>query len=111
VGVVNRVGVVIGAAHTQDDDVESHGGSSKVITEPLCCFFANPTLPGPRLRTLYLGLARTIYIWCIYNIFGREITKYTVIYGAYIRFWPTLVISDNTLILSHVLTFALFISP
>jgi hypothetical protein len=26
----------------------------------------------------------------MYGIFGREITKYTVIYGAYIRFWPTL---------------------
>jgi hypothetical protein len=38
----------------------------------------------------FLGLARTIYIRCIYNIFGREITKYTVIYGVYIRFWPTL---------------------
>jgi len=31
-----------------------------------------------------------IYIRCIYGIFGREITKYTVIYGVYIRFWPTL---------------------
>jgi hypothetical protein len=30
------------------------------------------------------------YIRCIYSIFGRELTKYTVIYGAYIRFWPTL---------------------
>jgi len=38
----------------------------------------------------YIGLARTIYIRCIYGIFGREITKYTVIYGVYIRFWPTL---------------------
>jgi hypothetical protein len=38
----------------------------------------------------YLGLARTIYIRCIYGIFGREIIKYTVIYGVYIRFWPTL---------------------
>ena len=28
----------------------------------------------------------------IYDIFGREITKYTVIYGVYIRFWPTLII-------------------
>jgi hypothetical protein len=37
-----------------------------------------------------IGLARTIYIRCIYGIFGREITKYTVIYGVYIRFWPTL---------------------
>ena len=40
----------------------------------------------------YVGLARTIYIRCTYGIFGREITKYTVIYGAYLRFWPTLVI-------------------
>ena len=31
-----------------------------------------------------------IYILCIYGIFGREITKYTVIYGIYIRFWQTL---------------------
>jgi hypothetical protein len=38
----------------------------------------------------YVGLARTIYIRCVYGIFGREITKYTVIYGVYIRFWPTL---------------------
>jgi len=37
------------------------------------------------------GLARTIYIRCVYGIFGREITVYTVIYGAYIRSWPTLV--------------------
>ena len=37
-----------------------------------------------------VGLARTIYIRCTYGIFGREITKYTGIYGVYIRFWPTL---------------------
>jgi len=37
-----------------------------------------------------LGLARTIYIRFTYGIFGREITNYTVIYGVYIRFWPTL---------------------
>ena len=28
-----------------------------------------------------LVLARTIYVRCIYGTFGREITKYTVIYG------------------------------
>jgi len=28
-----------------------------------------------------LGLARTIYIRCIHGVFGREATKYTVIYG------------------------------
>jgi hypothetical protein len=45
-----------------------------------------------RTYALFLGLARTIYIRCIYGILGREITKYTVIYGVCIRFWPTLLI-------------------
>jgi len=45
-----------------------------------------------------LGLARTIYIRCTYGIFGREITKYTVIYGVYIRFWPTLHMPDDSLV-------------
>ena len=36
----------------------------------------------------YLGLVKTIR--CVHDIFGREITEYTVIYGVYIRFWPTL---------------------
>jgi len=30
-----------------------------------------------------LGLAITIYIRCMYGKFGREITKYTVIYGSF----------------------------
>jgi hypothetical protein len=35
---------------------------------------------------MYVGLARIIYIYirCVYGIFGREITKYAVIYGVYI---------------------------
>ena len=41
---------------------------------------------------IYIGLARTIYIRCLYGTFGRKITKYTVIYGVYKRFWPTLYI-------------------
>jgi hypothetical protein len=32
------------------------------------------------------------YLRCIYGIIGRLFTKYTVIYGVYIRFWPTLLI-------------------
>ena len=36
------------------------------------------------------GLARTIRIQCIYGIFGRDVIKYTVIYGVYLRFWPNL---------------------
>jgi hypothetical protein len=38
----------------------------------------------------WIGLARAIYIRCMYGIFGRKITKYTVIYGVHIRFWPIL---------------------
>jgi hypothetical protein len=39
-----------------------------------------------RLR-LFTGLARTIYIWCMYSLLGGKVTKYTVIYGVYIRSW------------------------
>jgi len=53
---------------------------------------------------LYLGLARTINIRCIYGTFGREITKYTVIYGVYIRFWPTLPIPSVTYVHTHTHT-------
>ena len=35
------------------------------------------------------------HISYIYGNFGREITNYTVIYGAYIRFWPTLDMFHN----------------
>jgi len=54
--------------------------------------WATHALVGPSLNVRYVcvGLARTIYIRCVYGIFGREITIYTVIYGVYIRFWPTL---------------------
>jgi len=38
-----------------------------------------------------------MYIRCIYSIFGREITEYAVIYGVYIRFWPTLLILLSTI--------------
>jgi hypothetical protein len=48
------------------------------------------TKSGAQTHSLCLGLARTIYIRFIYGFFGREITKYTAIYGVYIRFWPTL---------------------
>jgi hypothetical protein len=36
---------------------------------------------------------RTIYIRCTYVFFGRETTIYTVMYGVYIQFWPTLCIA------------------
>jgi len=31
-----------------------------------------------------------IYIRCIYGVFGRKITKCTVMYGVYTQFWPSL---------------------
>jgi len=39
----------------------------------------------------------------IYSILSREITKYTVIYGAYIRSWPTLKITINIFACSGML--------
>jgi hypothetical protein len=49
-------------------------------------------------RAKYIGLARTIYIRCIYGIFCRDIIKHTVIYGVYIRFWPTLNNRHHTIV-------------
>jgi hypothetical protein len=43
-----------------------------------------------------------IYTRCIYGIFGRELTKYMVTYGAYIRFWPTLAICGDVFLSSGV---------
>jgi hypothetical protein len=53
----------------------------------------------PAKRTVYahrihMVLANPVFIRCMYGLFGREITKYTVIYGVHIRFWPTLCMCD-----------------
>ena len=37
-------------------------------------------------------MVKTIRVRCIYSIVGRDITKYTVMYGIYIRFWLALLI-------------------
>ena len=64
-----------------------------------------PTYSSPGSLQFFLALCRPLiiqyfqfwpesYIYGVYTVFfGREITKYTVIYGVYIRFWPTLSIS------------------
>ena len=36
-----------------------------------------------------------IHLQCIYGIFGREFTEYTVIYGVYKWFWPTIGINNG----------------
>ena len=43
-----------------------------------------------------------IYIQRVYSISGREITKYTVIYGVYIRFYPTLFVSPGPCMLTKM---------
>jgi len=35
---------------------------------------------------VYLRLARTVHSRCVYRLFGREITEYSVIYGVHIWF-------------------------
>jgi hypothetical protein len=37
-------------------------------------------------KDICVGLARTVYTRCIHGIFGRELTKYTVVYSVYILF-------------------------
>ena len=62
-------------------------------SKPHPCAFLAASPPSPhRYHTsgdTLIKLARTMYIWCVYGIFGRKLTKSTVIYGAYTRFWPT----------------------
>ena len=45
-----------------------------------------------------------IYMRCMYGTFGREITKYTVIYGVFIRSWPTLLICIQPNCSAHTVT-------
>jgi len=49
--------------------------------------------------TLDIGLAITIYVRCIYNIFGMECTKYKVTHGVYLQPWPTQIIYPPALLL------------
>jgi hypothetical protein len=90
------MGVTQGTAHTW----EVHVRHCKVCTNSTggtmwCCTNPGRALHGRFIyywmqNAILIGLARILNIRCIYDIFGRELTKYTVIYGAYTRFWPTL---------------------
>jgi hypothetical protein len=42
----------------------------------------------PNNLTHFLGLAKK-YLQCTYGLLGREVIKYTFIYGICIRLWPT----------------------
>ena len=58
----------------------------------LFIYFRGCELAAPPKNNIFAAwyIVRTVY-----GIFGREITKYTVIYGVYIQFWPTLPISNR----------------
>jgi len=51
------------------------GAQPQVVTKEMTCCVS--------FHSAYVGLAKTIYIQCVYGIFGRKITKYTGIYGVY----------------------------
>jgi hypothetical protein len=59
--------------------------SPRFATHILTCTFPRAASP----HTLRVGHDHS-HVRCINGILGREITKYTVIYGAFVRFWPTL---------------------
>jgi hypothetical protein len=63
----------------------------KIFQPPRSCLTYDADVKLPQRVISRVG-QNHIYIRCRYGIFGREITKYAVIYGVYIRFWPTLVI-------------------
>jgi hypothetical protein len=71
----------------QDCFVAELPGDARISNWPAIVFAQANTFC---MKTICIGLARTIYIRFKYGIFGREITKYTVIYGVYLGFWPTL---------------------
>jgi hypothetical protein len=37
----------------------------------------------------HLCMYMCVFIGCLHGVLGREITKYTVICGGYLRIWPT----------------------
>jgi hypothetical protein len=53
---------------------------------------------GPRVAWLMHRVGQNhLYIQCIYGNLGRKITKYTVVYGVFIRFWPTLLMQHSSI--------------
>ena len=58
----------------------------------VCKVFLAGKSPSIRSYTLYIYGSGQPYTntQCINGVFGRETTKYTVIYGECIHFWPTL---------------------
>ena len=68
-----------------------------VARQGQCCSYYS--FPSVACRNIYGWPEPYVFrhIRCIYGIFGREITIHMVIYGADIRFWPTLVILSSVM--------------
>jgi len=60
-----------------------------VLANPIFTVFLAGISSTIRSYTVYIYGSGQPYI---YGIFGRDIINYTIIYGVYIRFWPTLYI-------------------
>ena len=71
----------------QTEEITPHfylGGESKRLPQlkhSACCLL---TTSQHGTQSGYIGLARAIHIRCTYGIFGKEVARYTVIYGVYI---------------------------
>ena len=70
-----------------------------VLISILVCSYKGKRNPAYWLPFIFLRLR--IYIRCMYSVFGRKITKFTVIYGEYLRIWPTLRIFMQILLPFH----------
>jgi len=64
----------------------THGWMCRKMT---CCIMVGCVYNMAGFNYIKVGWRATTQPY-INGIFGREITTYTVIYGVYIRFWPTL---------------------
>jgi hypothetical protein len=65
-------------------------GQNRIYT-PYMTVYLIVSLPKKTyVHRIYTVLANPLYIPCIYCTCGRGNTKYSVIYGVCIRFWPTL---------------------
>jgi len=87
--IINYAGYALQSArrHVETNHQNTHGIVHKAL------FIPYHTIPDQKKNdcttcricvSSFIGLAITIYIRCVYGISGREITKYTVIYGVYI---------------------------
>jgi hypothetical protein len=63
-----------------------------VSCRPKCVVQAKGLINMCRPNIDRVGQDHIYTVYTRYGIFGREVTKYTAIYGVFKQFWPTLII-------------------